>query len=81
MIKVNIKCFSHVKYALKVDKLELEMPQGSTIKTLEKKIRAMANGELDGISLRMALNRKYTVDDIILKEGDEVAFIPPVQGG
>ena len=40
----------------------------------------MANGELDGISLRMALNRKYTVDDIILR-GDEVAFIPPVQGG
>jgi molybdopterin converting factor small subunit len=81
MIKINIKCFSHVKYALKVDKLELEMPQGSTLKTLEKKIRAMANGELDGISLRMALNRKYTVDDIVLKEGDEVAFIPPVQGG
>ena len=37
MIKINIKCFSHVKYALKVDKLELEMPQGSTLKTLEKK--------------------------------------------
>tara|TARA_B000000532_G_scaffold118239_1_gene94946 strand:- start:112 stop:357 length:246 start_codon:yes stop_codon:yes gene_type:complete len=81
MIKINIKCFSHVKYALKVDKLELEMPQGSTLKTLEKKIRAMANGGLDGISLRMALNKKYTVDDIVLKEGDEVAFIPPVQGG
>ena len=81
MIKINIKCFSHVKYALKVDKLELEMPQGSTLKTLEEKIRAMASGELDGISLRMALNRKYTVDDIVLKEGDEVAFIPPVQGG
>ena len=81
MIKINIKCFSHVKYALKVDKLELEMPQGATLKTLEKKIRAMANGELYGISLRMALNRKYTVDDIVLKEGDEVAFIPPVQGG
>ena len=57
------------------------MPQGATLNTLEEKIRAMANGELDGISLRMALNRKYTVDDIILKEGDEVAFIPPVQGG
>ena len=81
MIKINIKCFSHVKYALKVDKLELEMPQGTTLKTIEKKIRTMANGELDGISLRIALNRKYTVDDIVLKEGDEVAFIPPVQGG
>ena len=57
------------------------MPQGATLKILEQKIRAMANGELDGISLRIALNRKYTVDDIVLKEGDEVAFIPPVQGG
>ena len=81
MIKINIKCFSHVKYALKVDKFELEMPQGTTLKTLEEKIRAMASGELDGISLRMAINRKYIVDDIVLKEGDEVAFIPPVQGG
>ena len=80
MIKINIKCFSHVKYALKVDKLELEMPQGSTLKTLEKN-KGHGQWGLDGISLRMALNKKYTVDDIVLKEGDEVAFIPPVQGG
>ena len=58
--------FFHVKYALEVDKLELEL-QGSTLKTLEK-IRAMAKWGLDGISLRMALYRKYTVDDTVLKE-------------
>ncbi|MBT6113793.1 MAG: molybdopterin synthase sulfur carrier subunit, partial [Candidatus Marinimicrobia bacterium] len=38
-------------------------------------------GQLDDISLRIAVNQKYTPIDIKLNNGDEVAFIPPVQGG
>ena len=30
---------------------------------------------------RFAVNMAYTVDDAPLKEGDEVAVIPPVSGG
>ncbi|MEO0403926.1 MAG: MoaD/ThiS family protein [Bacteroidota bacterium] len=32
-------------------------------------------------SLKMAVNDEYLQDDVELKEGDEVLFIPPVSGG
>lgn len=81
MINVKIKCFSQVKYALGTGELMLELETGTTTDMLEKVIRKKANNKLDGISLRVALNQKYIPENIELSDGDEVAFIPPVQGG
>ena len=81
MIKIKVKCFSQVKYALGIDNLNLEFESGTSTFQLEKLIREKANGKLDGISLRVALNKKYIPDETELHDGDEVAFIPPVQGG
>tara|TARA_E500000075_G_scaffold131139_1_gene141123 strand:- start:712 stop:957 length:246 start_codon:yes stop_codon:yes gene_type:complete len=81
MIKIKIKCFSQVKYALGKDFLELELKDGTTSDNLENHIRNMAEGKLDGIDLRIAINKKYSKSSKILINGDEVAFIPPVQGG
>ncbi len=81
MIKINIKCFSQVKYALDTDELNLELKNGTTSVELEKMIREKSKGKLDGISMRIAVNQKYVPNDIKLHDGDEVAFIPPVQGG
>ena len=80
MIKVTIKCFSQVKYALGTDELTLEFEMGKTTSQLEQLIREKAHGKLDGISLRVAVNQKYVPNKVELKDGDEVAFIPPVQG-
>jgi molybdopterin converting factor small subunit len=33
------------------------------------------------VSLRVAVNQKYVPEETVLDDGDEVAFIPPVQGG
>ena len=41
----------------------------------------MAGGALDGIPFKIAVNRNYIAEAIILKDGDELALIPPVQGG
>ena len=81
MIKIKVKCFSQVKYALGIDNLNLKFESGTSTSQLEKFIRRKANGELDGIPLRIALNQKYIPDETELQDGDEVAFIPPVQGG
>ena len=81
MIKIKVKCFSQVRYALGIDNLNLEFESGTSTFQLEKLIREKANGKLDGISLRVALNKKYIPDETELHDGDEVAFIPPVQGG
>ena len=81
MMKIKIKCFSQVKYALETDELILELESGITTDALQNVIREKANGKLDGISLRVAVNQKYVKADTNLKDGDEVVFIPPVQGG
>ncbi len=81
MIKITIKCFSQVKYALGQDEFVMELNDGTTTLEFEKIVREKANGQLDDISLRIALNQHYEIDELELKDGDEVAFIPPVQGG
>ena len=81
MINVKIKCFSQVKYALGKDELNLDLKTGTTSLDLEKLIRKEADGKLDGVSQRVAVNQKYVPTETVLKDSDEVAFIPPVQGG
>ena len=81
MIKIKVKCFSQVKYSLGVDELTIEIEDGTSVSDLEKIVREKALGKLDGVTLRTAINRKYISDNAILNDGDEIAFIPPVQGG
>ena len=81
MIKIKVKCFSQIKYALGKDYLDLELKKGTTSENLEAHIRKVAEGKLDGINFRIAINKKYSTSNKILMNGDEVAFIPPVQGG
>ena len=81
MMKVNVKCFSQVQYSLGQTELLVELENGSKASDLEKLIRIRAKGKLDDVSLRVAINKNYVNEDTELQDGDEVAFIPPVQGG
>ncbi len=80
-IQATVRCFSHVREALGKDVLNLELEDDTDTSTVENKIREMAGDNLDGITLRVAVNREYMPEPIALKNGDEVALIPPVQGG
>jgi molybdopterin synthase sulfur carrier subunit len=81
MINVKVKCFSQVKYALGVDVLTFELDENTTSIDLEKIIRERAGEKLNDVSLRIAINQKYQKEEITLQDGDEIVFIPPVQGG
>ena len=81
MIQVKVKCFSQVKYVLGKDEMSLTLEPGTTSVELEELVRNQAQGKLDEVTLRIAVNQKYIPKEIELKNGDEVAFIPPVQGG
>ncbi len=61
--------------------LVLELESGTTTQEVEKLIRKKANRNLDIVSLSVAVNKKYISKSLVLNDGDEVAFIPPVQGG
>jgi len=80
-MKITVKCFSQVKYALETDELSLELNPGQTTADVEERVRQRAGKKLDGVILRTAVNRIYVKEPRDLEDGDEVAFIPPVQGG
>ena len=81
MIKIKLKCFSQVKYAMGQDEMVIEMKIGSTTSDLERVVRQRSEGKLEHIDLSIAINKKYVKDEVALNDGDEVALIPPVQGG
>tara|TARA_X000000950_G_scaffold26030_1_gene27985 strand:- start:1448 stop:1693 length:246 start_codon:yes stop_codon:yes gene_type:complete len=81
MIKIRLKCFSQVKYALGINEITFELEDETSTDDLEKLVRKKAEGKLDDVTLSTAVNKKYISKNIELEDGDEVAFIPPVQGG
>jgi molybdopterin converting factor small subunit len=80
-MKIALKCFSHVKYALDRDELEIDLPADATAADLEARVRELAGDGLDGVPLRVAVNHRFVAGDHPLADGDEAALIPPVQGG
>ena len=81
MIKIKLKCFSQVKYAMETDELIFELKDGTTSYEFEKIVRQRSGDKLEGVTLRIAVNQEYVKDDTELYDGDEVVLIPPVQGG
>ena len=81
MIKIRLKCFSQVKYALGKNEIFFELENGASTDDLEKIVRKKAEGKLNDVTLSTAVNKKYISKNTELEDGDEVAFIPPVQGG
>ena len=81
MITIRLKCFSQVKYALGKNEIIFKLKNGVFTDELEKIVRKKAEGKLNDVTLSTAVNKKYISKNTELKDGDEVAFIPPVQGG
>ena len=69
------------KYALNSDELAIELEEGKTASDLEKIIRKKTGKKLEGIAVQIAVNKEYSDGSTVLSDGDEVALIPPVQGG
>ena len=81
MIKIRLKCFSQVKHVLGKNEIIFELENGASTDDLLKIVRKKAEGKLNDVTLSTALNKKYISKNTELEDGDEVAFIPPVQGG
>ena len=80
-MKCKIKAFgiSHEIIGNKV--VELEIPEGYTISQLKQQLFQKHPLLTDLKSLYVAVNNEYAGDEVLLKQGDEIALIPPVSGG
>ena len=81
MIKIRVKLFSHVRYVLGKDEITLEFEQRATTEDVEKKIRALGGDKIKSLPFRLAVNQEFISSPHPLTDNDEIAVIPPVQGG
>ncbi len=80
---MRVKClfFAAYRELFGAEEIELELPEGSTLGALVEDVRARAGAAALPRQLVAAVNREYASVDTVLRDGDEVAFIPPVAGG
>jgi molybdopterin converting factor subunit 1 len=79
-IRVQVRLFASYREAAGTNRLELTLQGGATVAdlvaSLEPRIAALRSAR--GL---VAVNHTYVQSDHVLREGDEVALIPPVSGG
>ena len=81
-MRVRVLLFGVLKDILKRSNDSLELVSGATVSDLLEHYRGLAP-ESAGIfhSLALAVNQEYAAPAQRLKDGDEVAILPPVSGG
>jgi molybdopterin converting factor subunit 1 len=81
-MKIKVKFFAILRERAGTAEMTKEIHEGSTIDqlwdALQKDFPKLA---VPGIRLLYAVNQSYVTPDYVLKESDEVVFVPPVSGG
>jgi molybdopterin synthase sulfur carrier subunit len=81
-MKVQVQFFSHLKDIVGASDLEVDVAEGTNVDELlallyerEPPLRAWDGSILIGAGL------EFVGRDYVIKSGDEIAIMPPVQGG
>jgi molybdopterin converting factor subunit 1 len=78
---VTVLLFASYAEALGAASLDIELPRDATVRDVVSAIRARPGAERVPASPLVAVNLQYAAGDRVVREGDEVALIPPVAGG
>jgi molybdopterin converting factor subunit 1 len=80
-MKCTIKAFGITREIVGSRVLEIEVPDGQTVAALKTELMKQYP-DFSGLrSMYIAVNQQYAEDEYVLREGDEIALIPPVSGG
>ena len=79
-MNLKIKAFGISKEIVGGREIAFEV-KGQTVSDLRKELNLRFPALLDLNSLFIAVNNRYTEEEAIIKETDEIALIPPVSGG
>jgi molybdopterin converting factor subunit 1 len=81
-MRVNVLYFGTLKDLFALEQESLDVPDGASVELLLSVLRARTSKQSDiWRSLAVAVNRDYAALTTVLREGDEVALLPPVSGG
>ncbi len=79
-MRIRLRYFASIRERLGRTTEELEVPEGTTVSTVWDALVAQQPA-LAVQRYRPAVNQEYTSSGHVLRDGDEVVFIPPVSGG
>lgn len=80
-MELKVLYFGVSRDQTKKDEEDLRVEESLTAGELKKKLMSMYPKMDDVQSFALAVNESYADDELMLKEGDTVAIIPPVSGG
>jgi len=81
-IAVVVRLFGSLREEAGAAKLDFEVPKGTRVSQLHAQLSGKFAGfERLGDRLAVSLNLEICEADAVLRDGDEVAFLPPVSGG
>jgi molybdopterin converting factor subunit 1 len=80
-MKVQVLLFGIVADLIGKETLYFSLEKIDTVKNLKKALRTKYPQLKNYNTYAVAVNEHYAQDDIVLKENDIIAIIPPVSGG
>ncbi len=81
-MKVRVKFFAILRERAGTAEVTREIQEGGTLAELWRALQKdYPKLDVPGIRLLYAVNQNYVKPDHVLKDQDEVVFIPPVSGG
>jgi molybdopterin converting factor subunit 1 len=81
-MNVKVKFFAILRERAGVADAIKEIEEGTTISELWRSLQQdYPKLAVPGIRLLYAVNQEYVTPERVLKEADEIVFIPPVSGG
>ena len=81
-MKVKVKLFAILRERAVTAEVTKEIQEGSTVADLWAALQQdYPKLAVPGVRLLYAVNQDYVSPDRVLKNSDEVVFVPPVSGG
>ncbi|MDH3365276.1 MAG: molybdopterin converting factor subunit 1 [Thermoplasmata archaeon] len=81
-MRVRVKLFASFRDIVGKKEEEIEIGDGTTVQMLlEQYIGRFPEMARFREHIILSVNREYGPSRLVLKEGDEVSFLPPVSGG
>ncbi|MBC7107197.1 MAG: molybdopterin converting factor subunit 1 [Methanomassiliicoccales archaeon] len=81
-MKVKVKFFASYREIVGQHEITMDLKQGTKLSDLVEDLKRLYP-RLQGFTdpIVTSVNKKYARDDVMLKDGDEIALLPPVSGG
>ncbi len=77
-MRIKVKLFANLREKFGYDEKEIEISDGKTLNDVWMRVAENSDWRDE---ILMAVNMDYANPDTLVKDGDEVAFFPPVTGG